>query len=305
MRAIITSLLASLSFSCLLAQSSVRDFEQYMNTIRTVPYEPLPSSILSDSKNELKLVNSAIGFVNDTSEVVRTKAYYIIARIGQRTSDQTVQRLAVDKFVATLRSNDRVVVANAIESLKGFDSRSFSTSAKDSIVSLVKPESRNLDELLRLVGYLEILKSIPTIAALISTADLKLRWAGSLALSRMGDQSATNFLLTRVSNAKMNDGIVYDIVPDLVYTRNPEVFRFLESIIMSDAEDCQSANPDYESKILCGYRVMELIAPVIKDFPVKSDVTGELVTSDYKNALKKTRTWLSANKNYTILRNTF
>jgi hypothetical protein len=90
-----------------------------------------------------------------------------------------------------------------------------------------------------------------------------------------------------------------------VYTRQPAIFKFLEGVINNNSENCQSSNPDSSKKMLCGYRVMEQIAPVIKDFPVKTDETGDLVSNDYVAALQQVRSWFAANPNYSLNSETY
>jgi len=82
--------------------------------------------------------------------------------------------------------------------------------------------------------------------------------------------------MERVERQPVNDDLVYEIVPYLVYTRRQEAFKFLERIIQSNESTYLSANADNEENILCGYRVLEYIAPVMINFPLPVDEFGEL-----------------------------
>ena len=56
----------------------------------------------------------------------------------------------------------------------------------------------------------------------------------------------------------------------------------------------------------CAYRVMELLAPVIKDYPVAVGVDGGVVSENYPQALETTRAWFKQqNGKYEILRDAF
>ena len=56
----------------------------------------------------------------------------------------------------------------------------------------------------------------------------------------------------------------------------------------------------------CGYRIMEYLAPVIKDFPLKTDASGDVITKDYEHALMQVREWLkNKGEHYVIETNTF
>jgi hypothetical protein len=120
----------------------------------------------------------------------------------------------------------------------------------------------------------------------------------------MGDKQNIQFITERLTQASVNDDFVYEVVPDLIYTRQPEIFEYLEQIILSNAQNCSSANPDAETNILCGYRVMEYLAPVIEDFPLPTDEYGELMVDDYPEALEELRNWL-VDQDYAIDTDTF
>jgi hypothetical protein len=287
-------------------QSSVKALTDYMTEFKTNHYATIPSVILGDSKNEVKIIKAAIPFCYDTSREVSLRAYYILDRVARKSHSNEAQRLAIHAFVLGLKKNDPAINSQATTALTGYRRENFLKSERDTIAARLTPNYSNLSGLLKLAGYLELQQSIPVIEALSNgQVDMDIKWAANLALSRMGVQSGTNFVLSRVSNARMDDNLVYDIVPDLIYTRNADVYKFLENALSSNDENCQSANPDFDENILCGYRIMELIAPTIRDFPIKTDAAGELATTDYKAALVKTRNWFAANQNYKIITDQF
>jgi hypothetical protein len=69
---------------------------------------------------------------------------------------------------------------------------------------------------------------------------------------------------------------------------------FLLRTIMNDERNCSSPNPDSNASINCAYRILELVAPVIVDFPV--DVDEELLTNDYTESLVRVREWIVGNQ---------
>ena len=72
---------------------------------------------------------------------------------------------------------------------------------------------------------------------------------------------------------------------------------------MSDQTNCHSADNDNPTSILCGYRIMEQLAPVIKDYPLTLDASGDVKTNDYKKSLELIRNWLKQNKDIYIIDN--
>jgi len=119
-----------------------------------------------------------------------------------------------------------------------------------------------------------------------------------LALARMGDENAIDYISKKLQNAPINDAFAYDIAPALVYTRQPEIVDFLETQIQSDEANCSVANPDSNQKISCAYRIMEAMAPAIDNFPIPTDEFGELMADDYEKALQDLRKWFNENETY-------
>jgi hypothetical protein len=94
---------------------------------------------------------------------------------------------------------------------------------------------------------------------------------------------------------------VYQIFPDLVYTRQRPIFEMLIVALNSDVRNCQSANAENLTKIPCAYRIMEMIAPAIEGFPYKLDESGDIDAENYQEALITVRDWFKGNRDYKIL----
>jgi hypothetical protein len=107
--------------------------------------------------------------------------------------------------------------------------------------------------------------------------------------------------MKRVSKLPMNDNLVYNIFPDLVFTHRPEAIAFLVEELGSNERNCLSADIEREVRIPCGYRIMEQLAPVIGGFPFDLDESGDLKTSNYPAALATVRQWFSDHNTYVIL----
>ena len=263
-----------------------------------------PASILSDTKNETKLLIRLSHWSTDSIPQVRQKAFYFIRRIGEATNETETKRIAIDLLLTGLRDMDSGIIGSAIAALTRYDRSLFTQANKDTLSNYIQVTTPHLPALMMLAGYIDIPNSKQKLQQ-ISRANtaFKNRWAAHLALARMSDNASIHFILEKLKNAEYNDALVYDVVPDLIYTRNPEIFRTLEAVIRHDDPTCESANPDSNKKILCGYRVMEAIAPVIKNFPISSDGDGNVNVDSYEEALQQTRTWLKDNPDYVITNN--
>ncbi len=288
------------------SQSSVKDLENYMQSIRISPYAPAPQSILTDSKNEVKLVEVLERYFADTIETVRAKAYYMTKQIGQKSNGAALRKRIVHHLTLAVGDRSSGISGTASRGLTVFAPDDFTSIERDSISAYLKTSTPHLSDILKLAGYLKLNSQQGKINDLIrGTTSSQNKWAARLALARMGDPNAITFIVSRLSTAPINDDLVYEVVPDLAYTRQKEIFKFLHTIILSDAKTCQSPDPDSNEKIKCGYRVMEAIAPVINGFPFSVDSEGSLNTDDYEGALTQVRKWLDENADYTIKSESF
>jgi hypothetical protein len=125
-----------------------------------------------------------------------------------------------------------------------------------------------------------------------------IRWSCMLALARLGDKASIDEILSRVSSKKIDNKMIYVYYPDLIYTRQKKLYDFLIERMMDKKAVCNSANPNSSVKIDCGYRIAEMLAPVIRDFPQRSD------SKSAKKWLEKSRKWCKKmKKNYRISNN--
>src|SRR5690606_29691713 len=163
-----------------------------------------------------------------------------------------------------------------------------------------------LPEIIRLCAFLDMREIAPRIETLAGEKyNPAVRWSATLGLVRMGDTRAASTMMRRVKQHVINDNIVYRLLPDLVFTRHPDAIRFLIEIVYSDATDCMSPDPEIDDAIPCAYRVAELLAPVIKGFPVALGPYGDLDTDDYPRALRVIRQWLRQRTNFEMITETY
>ncbi|HYG02172.1 MAG TPA: hypothetical protein VD927_06970 [Chryseosolibacter sp.] len=303
-RAFVFTFLVSIFPFAAFSQSSIKDLDRFMTAVKNNTATNAPISILSDTKNETQLLTRLAQWSTDSIPQVRQKAFYFIRRIGEATNEIETKRIAIGLLLTGLRDKDSGIIGSVIAALTHYDRSLFTKANKDTLSNYVQRATPHLPALMMLAGYIDITDTKQKLKQITrSKTAFKNRWAAHLALARMSDNASIQFILDKLKNAEYNDALVYDVVPDLIYTRNPEIFRTLEAVIRHDDPTCESANPDSNKKILCGYRVMEAIAPVIKNFPISSDGDGNLNVSSYEEALLQTRTWLKDNPNYVITNN--
>lgn len=282
-------------------QEAKKTLGAYFNQLRSGKHPSIPRQ-LSLPENAKAILGSLSSYLSDTVTVVRAKAYTIAQLAGTSAQQASLRKDAVTKLVAGCKDRDSGNVGIALGYLTSFKKEDFTSAARDTVANLFKRKTPHYDALIRLTGFLELRQAQNDLRALSQqgTAPKQDRWAAMLALARMGDSYAVDNILGRIRKLPVNDDVVYQIFPDLVYTRQRATFNVLLQALNSDETNCESANAEVERKIPCAYRVMEMLAPAVQSYPLKVDESGDIDTNDYTEALKTVRDWFRANSNFVI-----
>ena len=149
------------------------------------------------------------------------------------------------------------------------------------------------------VGYEQILSR----QMIDKESDVETRWAMHLAMARLGEQRDIDFVVRRAASIPYEyvEDLMRLIIPELIYTRQKQAIDVCVKILQDDGCKCASGNPNVDAKILCGYRIMELLAHVVKGFPYAVSATGMIETDDYEGALRVVRKWFADNPNYEVI----
>ncbi|NOS90699.1 MAG: hypothetical protein HOP30_02145 [Cyclobacteriaceae bacterium] len=280
--------------------------ESYFNQVRTGKYPSIPAEI-SKPENAFNALKELNKYLSDSITIIRQRAASLSRYVGTQAKVSSVRTKAVDQIVISAKDKDNGNVGAALLYLTEFKKNDFSKANLDTLYSLFKRKQAHLNTLIRLMGYLEIQTSKNDLYNLSQDQSLgrKDRWTAMLALARMNDEQAMTDVLNRVKRMPLTDAVVYEIFPDLIFTRRPEAIAFLVEAIYSDAKNCESPNSDSAERIPCAYRIMEMLAAVIENYPLKQNASGDIETTDYTAALQQVRNWFKNNKNYSILRDTY
>jgi hypothetical protein len=289
-------------FSCVArAQSGDASLESYFSEIQRGKYSAIPKFLLVPENVSTTLKN-IIPYLKDSSANVRAKAYLIVQRAAYGVNETSTRQNAVTKLIQACKDNDSGNVGLALEYLEGFNKKDYTKASQDTLVKLFKRRIPHYDKLIRLIGFLEIKavqEDLQTLSQQTTTIK-KERWSAMLALARMGDIVAIQNMMMRVKKLSVNDDVVYEIFPDLVYSRSKDAFNYLVQLLNSDDKNCEPAGADSEGKIPCAYRIMEMLAPAIVGYPLQVDDSGDIMTKDYVAALKTSRNWFTAHPDYSI-----
>jgi len=267
------------------------------------PADPRVADLPADTK---RLLDRLSPYLTDTATVVRARAYRIVWLSGRSSKMVPVRQQAVDLLMGAGRDDKGGNSGMMLEYLTSFGREDFSIGAKDSLRFLLRRKTGHIDRVAKLIGFLEMKDMREELRALTMPGRSQtVRWAALVSLVRMNDGDATEDMMERVRKHPVNDDVVYELFPSLVYSRHPEAIAYMVEALNSDEKNCHTADAEREAAMPCGYRVMEQLAPVIDKYPVQLDESGDVKTKDYTAALRAVREWFAKNKNYKILRDRY
>jgi hypothetical protein len=240
-----------------------------------------------------------------TYAVADNDDYYLACKKSGSASAEE-RKAAAAFLVKSLDEVDAGLRGQLLGYLQEFAPEDFEESPHATLVRLLaKPNSPHYGELVLLAGYLSIGRDELYRQYMTPELPVKRRWSLALALARMGDEKALSYCLEKVKKAPVDNNMVGYVLPDLLYTRQKAAVDYCVELLYSDEKRCRSANPDSPDAILCAYRVIELLSPVIVDFPVAVNPAIGLESDSYPETLQSVRDWLKAHPDYQILTNRF
>jgi hypothetical protein len=301
-------LLNTLSFS-LQAQDLSQRLSQAMEQKRLNAYFNDTTPFMEDAiTSPDELVELLQYYEKDSVVSVRNFTYELYAAIHARTTNGNVKQLIVERLCAALSDSIQRIRSTAAIALEDFPKDAFTETAKRLLIESFTVEGEPDEEQVLLAGYLGYQELADTLQKLKNNPEQgnRVRWCCYLALARMGDKAALDFILAATQRKGINDRVVYNYFPDLIYTRQREAFDYLIRELYSTDKNCHSPNPNVDREMVCGYRIMEMLAPVVQDFPLKRTTAGTIDTKNYDKALDTVRKWFEKNEiDYVILDNSF
>ena len=294
-------------FLCTGVFAQKQEIDAYFSALRNDQSATAPSFT---SKKEEQYVRALTPYLRDTIPTLRAEAYSLLSNLGRQSKQKGLRRDIVNLLITGWHDMDWGIHGVVDNALVHFQRQDFDHTALDSIKSRLNILPASPGKLFKLIGYLDLRDLAPKIKSYVEEPQSSLnkasRWAGYISLARLGDQQAIDFLLNRLRTLGLNDDVVYDLFPDLVYTRTFRAIRYLEEGLLSNEKSCGPPSAESDEPVICAYRIMEMIAPAIKDYPVAIGPGGNLEANDYAKALETVRAWFKQkNGNYEIIRDTY
>lgn len=242
----------------------------------------------------------------DSLASVRDFTCELYAAIYEKTDSYPVKQTAVERLCAALSDSVRRVRSTAASALEGIPKDVFTGNAQQLIAASFSACGELDEEQVLLVGYLGRQELADTLQQLKNdpAQENRVRWCCYLALARMGDGEALDFVLAATQRQGVNDRTVYNYFPDLVYTRQRKAFNYLIRELHSSDKNCHSPNPNVDREMVCGYRIMEMLAPAVKDFPLKTRFSGSIDAKNYDKALDTVRKWFKQHETDYVISDT-
>jgi hypothetical protein len=175
----------------------------------------------------------------------------------------------------------------------------FSPEARYELCRLIDTTGPATDRLILLCAHLGMQELLPDFRQKLHASpppSPQLKHALLLAMARLNDRNALDRLLSYANRMEVSDELVYELVPELLFTRQSEALSFILDLILSDENFCFSPDPSSSRKIPCAFHLMELIAPLVENFPLRLDPDGSIICPSNDEALSITREWIRTNK---------
>ena len=255
---------------------------------------------LYDSNSRNQIFEKCWSYTKSDIETDRYLAYQIIGDISADTSDLRLQRNAIYYLINEgLNDQSTAIISVAIDYLDLVSVDAFDERSKNRFANIIMSSPPHYKQILMLAGKLQMHQLVQHLEHRLfndSTLNKKDMWAIQLALARMDDPEMVDKCIKQVAHIGINDLVIYQLIPDLLYLKNRQVFDFLLNELSHPNMNCTSADPDNEVTIDCGYRLAELVSPFIIGFPISVSASGDLNCEDYHQALHTIRSWIIENR---------
>lgn len=263
--------------------------------------QPLKRDELNRMSRDPEALALASPYLSAEDERIRKEAIRLVSQLGLNATQPNARTQAVRALLELATRGSAAELDMIASRLKKFLQPDFDVEARLLLMGLIEAQRPQLSDWILIAGFVGMRDPLLGLRGTYKAGSPNAQ-ALSLALARSGS-SALDGWLDQLRSQAIDDRFVYQVAPLLIYTRQKAATDYLLDIILSDDRSCTPADAETSGRILCAYRLMEMLAPVIVDFPVKATRIGQLEVDDYEQALQTVRQWVLAYKNDYILDN--
>jgi len=263
-------------------------------------------NIICKGSNFEVVEKTCLPYFLDTVPSIRIQAIRYLAITSLKSSDIENKKKSIDYLLQNCFDENSGVVNAAYNYVKQFEIEDFNDKAMNLLDSLIlygkyyRPDSYKIAACHNKNTVKILLKN--KLSTVTSKPEI---WQLNLALCRIGDNQAKNYVLSVLKHVNINSEFIYNVVPDLIYTRQSDIYNFLFNIIKDPSYKCVSSNPDDEKLINCGYYLVELLAGEIDKFPLSVNDFGELKEPLTEKSLQEVRDWYHSHPEFKIITNKY
>lgn len=259
-----------------------------------------------DNYKAKKLIKALDVYLNDSIENIRERSYYLLSQKARQESTSLKDQQKITHLLLQGIDNQKYVNNQFATYLSNMPPTAYTA---ENIVLLEQVLADNIvvnkKDLVLLAGYCGAASTWLKQTFKAPESTLQDKWYIALALSRQGSKEHTTYCLEQVKTLELGSRLVDFIVPNLIYTRNKQLFDYCVEMLYDEENRCVSANADISDMISCGYPMMHKLAPVVKDFPYKLDASRTIDADDYEQALIDIRNWFTINPDYEIINTSY
>ncbi len=260
------------------------------------------------SATNYKEAAEALGkYVSDTVLAVRYEALSLYSQMALRSKDKALLKKSIRSITGNAVLNNSIN-NQIVNLLKRYSKQEFESEELQLMKSLLESQDNNIGNLAKVYAFAAGPAAQNDLSALLVKPTLNKgdKKDIKLALVRSGHETYAQKMNETLKQQVVNDELIYSALPDVLYTKNKEMFTWLLNGIMSDNKKCSSANNDDPAPMICAYRLIEQLAPHILDFPVSINAKGEIDSKDLAKSLADVRAWITKNKDtFEINRDTY
>lgn len=282
-----------------------QDVKTYFSAI--AQQQPTSPFTFDPAVGENRYIQALSPYLTDTLLVVRSEAYHLVSRLGQSSKQTKIRKEVAKILLKGWRDKDSGINGQVANALFRFSNEDFDKTALEDIRELNRTVRPYDGKLFKLIGKLDMRDQLNVIKTHLQNQQTPLSrqdvWSAYVAMGRMGDALSEQTIMDKANKLGSNDDTIYELYPDLVYIGSRTTIEFLVKELYSEENNCSSPDAESDRPINCAYRIIEMLAPVIKDYPVAVSASGDLVEKDYPKALATIRAWFNErNGNYTIVK---
>lgn len=295
----LTTLFLVSAANFLLAQNNRVVLQQHFQAIADQYQSTISKEQMNAFTKDPGIMDLLLPYLESQEKNQTTAAISLLTRIGSQHQNLKTRQLAVNLLLdaGQQKSLSKNTIAN---NLKQFNRADFDQVAKTKLMVIIQSKTPHLKEFILLAGFLNMQAELEILKEHLKKGSVQ-EQAWKLALTRCDNPWLANSMMKKVAEIPVNDDFIYVVVPLLIYTRSKKAMDYLFDLILSQESFCTSADEHNNSNILCAYRLMEMVAPVIQNFPVSTTISGDLAVQDYESALETVRNWITNNQeDYTL-----